>query len=130
MGVFLGICVKCFQEFSHWHQRLDSGINFYILSKGGHKKKAPVNSLWLHSVEILCPGCEFLFPQASMMFAQCSPRCASSVLLLVLLCCILLPPALGSKVSDLHQIHTEPCVQCHRSKSSGEATGFHNDREC
>uniref|UniRef100_A0A8B9F4K5 Transmembrane protein 9 n=1 Tax=Amazona collaria TaxID=241587 RepID=A0A8B9F4K5_9PSIT len=35
-----------------------------------------------------------------MMFAQCSPRCASSVLLLVLLCCVLPPPALGSKSSE------------------------------
>ncbi|XP_030329449.1 transmembrane protein 9 isoform X1 [Strigops habroptila] len=99
MGVFLGICVKCFQEFLTGIS-LDSGIIFYFLGKVGHKRKAPVNSFWLHSVEILCPGCEFLFPQASMMFAQCSPRCASSVLLLVLLCCILPPPALASKSSE------------------------------
>ncbi|KFO75953.1 Transmembrane protein 9, partial [Cuculus canorus] len=47
-----------------------------------------------------CLGCEFLFPQASIMFAQCNRRCASSVLLIVLLCCILPPPAQAGKSSE------------------------------
>lgn len=101
-GVFLGICVKCFQEFLTGIS-LDSGINFYFLGKieaSGPKKKAQTNSFWLHSAEILYPGCEFLFPQASMMFAQCTQKCASSVLLIALLCCILSPPAQASKVSE------------------------------
>ncbi|KAM9217268.1 proton-transporting V-type ATPase complex assembly regulator TMEM9 [Leptosomus discolor] len=35
-----------------------------------------------------------------MMFAQCTHKCASSVLLMALLCCILFPPAQASKSSE------------------------------
>ncbi|NWS56991.1 TMEM9 protein, partial [Chunga burmeisteri] len=45
-------------------------------------------------------GCEFLFPQASMMFAQCTWKLASSVLMIMLLCCILSPPAQAIKASE------------------------------
>ncbi|XP_029855675.1 proton-transporting V-type ATPase complex assembly regulator TMEM9 isoform X1 [Aquila chrysaetos chrysaetos] len=71
IGVFLVICVKCFQEFLTGIS-LDLAINFYFLGK----------------IEV------------SMMFTQCTRKCASSVLLIVLLCCILSPPAQASKSSE------------------------------
>ncbi|XP_069627574.1 proton-transporting V-type ATPase complex assembly regulator TMEM9 isoform X1 [Haliaeetus albicilla] len=71
IGVFLGICVKCFQEFLTGIS-LDLAINFYFLGK----------------------------IEASMMFTQCTWKCATSVLLIVLLCCILSPPAQASKSSE------------------------------
>ncbi|XP_074911672.1 proton-transporting V-type ATPase complex assembly regulator TMEM9 isoform X1 [Buteo buteo] len=71
IGVFLGICVKCFQEFLTGIS-LDLAINFYFLGK----------------------------IEASMMFTQCTWKYASSVLLIVLLCCILSPPAQASKSSE------------------------------
>lgn len=107
IGVFLGICVKYFQEFLTGIS-LDLAIHFYFLGKieaSGPKKKAQTNSFWLHSAEILSLGCEFLFPQASMMLTQCTWKCASSVLLIVLLCCILSPLAQAGKVSE--QLQTQ-----------------------
>lgn len=112
MGVFLGISVKCFQELLTGIS-LDSGLSLYFLGKteaSGPKKKAQTNSFWLHSAEIHYPGWEFLFPQASMMFAQCTRKCASSVLLIALLCCILSPPAQASKVSEQLLTHTLNCL--------------------
>lgn len=50
--------------------------------------------------KILCPVWEFLFPQASAMFAQCTWKCATSVLLIALLSCGLSPPAQAGKVSE------------------------------
>lgn len=105
--VSLGICVKCFQEFLI-NISLDSGTNLYFLSQteaSGWGEEAQTVSFWLHSAEILYPGCEFLFPQASTMFAQCPWPWVSPVLLIALLCCILSPPAQAIKVSE--QIQTQ-----------------------
>lgn len=44
-----------------------------------------------------------------MMFAQCTRKYASSVLLIALLCCILSPPAEASKVSE--QLQTQALIR-------------------
>lgn len=47
-----------------------------------------------------CPVWGCLFPQASTMFARCTWKRASSVLLIALLSCVLPPPAQAAKVSE------------------------------
>ncbi|KAK2526442.1 hypothetical protein Q9233_008212 [Columba guinea] len=68
--------------------------------EGDHKELHSKHSYSCETAEILYPGCEFLFPQASTMFAQCPWPCASPVLLIALLCCILSPPAQAIKSSE------------------------------
>lgn len=59
-----------------------------------------------------------------MMFAQCTRKCMSSVLLIALLCCILPPPAQASKVSLASDTSIELSVWYNGNKNGREATVF------